>query len=95
MDTWRWRPGHVRRVAVHPGESSSGRCEQEVNINTSRNVLPRFQDGAVVDKRPVSKHICSQEFLDLIPGHAYILTVQSLSGKLSNRKMGTGRTGRG
>lgn len=47
----------------------------------------------MVDKRPVSKHACSQEFLDLIPGHAYILTVQSLSGTLTNRKMGTGRTG--
>lgn len=66
-----------------------------MTINTSRNVLPRLQDGAVVDKRPVSKHTCSQEFLDLIPGHAYFLTVQSLSGKLSNRKLGTGRTGTG
>lgn len=42
VDAWRWRPGHVRRVAVHPRESSSGRFHQDVNINTSRNVLPRF-----------------------------------------------------
>lgn len=48
----------------------------------------------MVDKRPVPKHECSLDFLDLIPGHAYSLTVQSLSGKLTNAKTGVGRTGR-
>lgn len=48
----------------------------------------------MVDTRPVPKHECSLDFLDLIPGHAYSLTVQSLSGKLRNGTTGTGRTGR-
>lgn len=46
-----------------------------------------------MDKRPVPKHTCSQEFLDLVPGHAYILTVQSVSGRLTNGSRGTGRAG--
>lgn len=48
----------------------------------------------MVDKRLVPKHQCSLDFLDLIPGHAYNLTVQSLSGGLTNGKTGAGRTGR-
>lgn len=57
-------------------------------------LLSPVQDGTVVDKRPVPKHQCSLDFLDLVPGHAYMLTVQSLSGKLTNESTGAGRTGR-
>lgn len=46
-----------------------------------------------MDKRLASKHTFSQEFLDLVPGHAYTLTVQSVSGTLTNGSSGTGRTG--
>uniref|UniRef100_A0A8C4DTQ1 protein-tyrosine-phosphatase n=1 Tax=Dicentrarchus labrax TaxID=13489 RepID=A0A8C4DTQ1_DICLA len=42
--------------------------------------------------RPVPKHVTSLDFLDLIPGNAYTLTVQSLSGKLFNTNTATGRT---
>ncbi|XP_076015968.1 receptor-type tyrosine-protein phosphatase beta [Genypterus blacodes] len=48
-------------------------------------------DG-VVETRPVPKHVSSLDFLDLIPGHAYTVTVQSLSGKLTNSNRVTGRT---
>ncbi|KAM8907881.1 receptor-type tyrosine-protein phosphatase beta isoform 2-T2 [Spinachia spinachia] len=49
-------------------------------------------DGVVIDTRPVPKHVSSLEFLDLTPGHAYSVTVQSLSGKLNNSKAASGRT---
>ncbi|XP_062299423.1 receptor-type tyrosine-protein phosphatase beta isoform X2 [Scomber scombrus] len=49
-------------------------------------------DGVVVENRLVPKHISSLEFLDLTPGHAYTITVQSQSGKLNNTKKVTGRT---
>uniref|UniRef100_A0A671WGJ5 protein-tyrosine-phosphatase n=1 Tax=Sparus aurata TaxID=8175 RepID=A0A671WGJ5_SPAAU len=42
--------------------------------------------------RPVPKHVSSLDFLNLIPGHAYTVTIQSLSGKLNNSNTATGRT---
>uniref|UniRef100_A0AAQ5YLU7 protein-tyrosine-phosphatase n=1 Tax=Amphiprion ocellaris TaxID=80972 RepID=A0AAQ5YLU7_AMPOC len=42
--------------------------------------------------RPVPKHVSSLDFMDLIPGHAYCITIQSLSGKLTNSNAATGRT---
>uniref|UniRef100_A0A8C4DQY1 protein-tyrosine-phosphatase n=1 Tax=Dicentrarchus labrax TaxID=13489 RepID=A0A8C4DQY1_DICLA len=50
------------------------------------------RDGAIIETRPVPKHVTSLDFLDLIPGNAYTLTVQSLSGKLFNTNTATGRT---
>lgn len=52
-----------------------------------------FQDGAVIETRPVPKHVSSLDFLNLVPGHAYTVTIQSLSGKLNNSNTATGRTG--
>lgn len=52
-----------------------------------------LQDGAVIETRPVPKHVTSLDFLDLIPGHMYTITVQSQSGKLSNANRASGRTG--
>lgn len=53
-----------------------------------------LQDGVKVGtRRLVPKHISSLEFLDLIPGHAYTITVQSKSGMLTNSNTATGRTG--
>ncbi|XP_068590186.1 receptor-type tyrosine-protein phosphatase beta [Cebidichthys violaceus] len=49
-------------------------------------------DGVVIETRPVPKHVSSLDFLDLTPGHAYTVTVQSLSGKLTNSNTATGRT---
>ncbi|CAJ1054300.1 receptor-type tyrosine-protein phosphatase beta-like [Xyrichtys novacula] len=49
-------------------------------------------DGAVVETRPVPKYVSSLDFLDLIPGNAYTITVESLSGKLTNSNKATGRT---
>ncbi|XP_030296412.1 receptor-type tyrosine-protein phosphatase beta [Sparus aurata] len=49
-------------------------------------------DGAVIETRPVPKHVSSLDFLNLIPGHAYTVTIQSLSGKLNNSNTATGRT---
>uniref|UniRef100_A0A3Q0RGW8 protein-tyrosine-phosphatase n=1 Tax=Amphilophus citrinellus TaxID=61819 RepID=A0A3Q0RGW8_AMPCI len=45
-----------------------------------------------VDTRPVPKHVTTLDFMELIPGHAYTITVQSLSGKLTNSNTATGRT---
>ncbi|XP_068162666.1 receptor-type tyrosine-protein phosphatase beta [Antennarius striatus] len=50
------------------------------------------QDGAVIETRPVPKHVSSLDFLNLVPGHSYTLTVQSVSGKLTNSEAVTGRT---
>ncbi|XP_069575306.1 LOW QUALITY PROTEIN: receptor-type tyrosine-protein phosphatase beta [Brachyistius frenatus] len=49
-------------------------------------------DKVIVETRPVPKHVSSLDFRDLIPGHAYSITVQSLSGKLTNSNTTTGRT---
>ncbi|KAM9335025.1 receptor-type tyrosine-protein phosphatase beta [Symphorus nematophorus] len=49
-------------------------------------------EGAVIETRPVPKHVVSLDFLDLIPGNAYTIIVQSLSGTLTNRNTATGRT---
>ncbi|XP_026182331.1 receptor-type tyrosine-protein phosphatase beta-like [Mastacembelus armatus] len=48
-------------------------------------------DGGVIET-PLPKHVSSLDFLDLVPGHAYTITVQSLSGKLTNSNTATGRT---
>ncbi|KAF1372106.1 hypothetical protein PFLUV_G00261460 [Perca fluviatilis] len=49
-------------------------------------------DGVIVETRPVPKHVSSLDFQDLTPGLAYTISVQSLSGKLTNRNTATGRT---
>ncbi|XP_023118290.2 receptor-type tyrosine-protein phosphatase beta [Amphiprion ocellaris] len=49
-------------------------------------------DFVVIETRPVPKHVSSLDFMDLIPGHAYCITIQSLSGKLTNSNAATGRT---
>ncbi|XP_015818255.3 receptor-type tyrosine-protein phosphatase beta [Nothobranchius furzeri] len=49
-------------------------------------------DGVDVDTRPVPKHVSSLDFSDLIPGHAYTVTIQSLSGTLTNSNTAAGRT---
>ncbi|XP_067345749.1 receptor-type tyrosine-protein phosphatase beta isoform X2 [Channa argus] len=48
--------------------------------------------GAVTDSRKVQKQVTSLNFLDLIPGQAYAITVESLSGKLNNSNTAVGRT---
>lgn len=53
-----------------------------------------FQKGAVVETRPVPKHVSTLDFMDLVPGDVYSLTVHSLSGKLNNSNTATGRTGK-
>lgn len=65
-------------------------------MNTTPTLRPLccLQDGTVVDRRPVPKQQCSLDFLDLVPGHAYSLAVQSLSGGLTNQSAVSGRTGR-
>ncbi|XP_020781984.1 receptor-type tyrosine-protein phosphatase beta isoform X1 [Boleophthalmus pectinirostris] len=40
-------------------------------------------ESDLIDRRPVLKHVSSREFVDLIPGQLYIVTVQSESGKLT------------
>nr|XP_046234726.1 receptor-type tyrosine-protein phosphatase beta isoform X2 [Scatophagus argus] len=49
-------------------------------------------NGVLLETRPVPKHVSSLDFLELVPGQAYTLTVQSLSGKLTNSNRATGRT---
>uniref|UniRef100_A0A3Q2EEM7 Fibronectin type-III domain-containing protein n=1 Tax=Cyprinodon variegatus TaxID=28743 RepID=A0A3Q2EEM7_CYPVA len=44
------------------------------------------------DTRVVPKHVSSLEFLDLNPGQAYIVTIQSQSGILTNSSTVSGRT---
>ncbi|XP_057710524.1 receptor-type tyrosine-protein phosphatase beta isoform X2 [Corythoichthys intestinalis] len=48
--------------------------------------------GVAADPRPVPKHVSSLDFPDLIPGHAYTVTVQSRSGELTNSVAAAGRT---
>ncbi|XP_072233128.1 receptor-type tyrosine-protein phosphatase beta [Leuresthes tenuis] len=48
-------------------------------------------DGVAIDTRAVPKHVSSLDFLDLIPGHAYTVTIQSMSGTLSNSNTAAGR----
>ncbi|XP_028305294.1 receptor-type tyrosine-protein phosphatase beta [Gouania willdenowi] len=50
------------------------------------------KDGVVVETRLVPKHVTRLEFLDLIPGDLYSITVQSLSGQLTNSIEAKGRT---
>lgn len=52
-----------------------------------------FQDGVSIDTRPVPKHISSLDFLDLIPGQAYRVSIQSQSGTLTNSNTASGRAG--
>lgn len=49
-------------------------------------------DGAILETRPVPKHVSSLDFLNLVPGQAYTMTIQSLSGQLTNTNTATGRT---
>ncbi|KAM9327847.1 receptor-type tyrosine-protein phosphatase beta [Pholidichthys leucotaenia] len=49
-------------------------------------------DGVAIETRPVPKHVSSLDFIDLVPGKSYTITVQSISGKLTNSNNATGRT---
>ncbi|XP_028255677.1 receptor-type tyrosine-protein phosphatase beta [Parambassis ranga] len=49
-------------------------------------------DRVIIETRPVPKHVSSLDFMDLIPGHTYTITIQSLSGALTNSNTATGRT---
>uniref|UniRef100_A0A3Q3VX91 protein-tyrosine-phosphatase n=1 Tax=Mola mola TaxID=94237 RepID=A0A3Q3VX91_MOLML len=55
-------------------------------------IISLSTDGAIIETRSVPKHVSSLDYLDMVPGHAYTLTVQSLSGKLTNNNTATGRT---
>ncbi|XP_008399067.1 receptor-type tyrosine-protein phosphatase beta isoform X2 [Poecilia reticulata] len=48
-------------------------------------------DGVPIDTRPVPKHVSSLDFLDLIPGQAYRVSIQSQSGTLTNSNTASGR----
>ncbi|KAM9771865.1 receptor-type tyrosine-protein phosphatase beta isoform 2-T2 [Syngnathus typhle] len=48
--------------------------------------------GDVAESRLVPEHVSSLDFLDLIPGQAYNITVQSRSGELTNSEAASGRT---
>uniref|UniRef100_A0A3B3TMT4 protein-tyrosine-phosphatase n=1 Tax=Poecilia latipinna TaxID=48699 RepID=A0A3B3TMT4_9TELE len=48
-------------------------------------------DGVSIDTRPVPKHVSSLDFLDLIPGQAYRVSIQSQSGMLTNSNTASGR----
>uniref|UniRef100_A0A3B3XXJ2 protein-tyrosine-phosphatase n=1 Tax=Poecilia mexicana TaxID=48701 RepID=A0A3B3XXJ2_9TELE len=50
-------------------------------------------DGVSIDTRPVPKHVSSLDFLDLIPGQAYRVSIQSQSGTLTNGNTASGRAG--
>uniref|UniRef100_A0A3Q3J0X5 protein-tyrosine-phosphatase n=1 Tax=Monopterus albus TaxID=43700 RepID=A0A3Q3J0X5_MONAL len=58
---------------------------------TQHFIISCLQDGAVVETRRVPKHVTSLDFLGLIPGHAYTITIQSLSGELINSNTATSR----
>uniref|UniRef100_A0A3Q2QMI8 protein-tyrosine-phosphatase n=1 Tax=Fundulus heteroclitus TaxID=8078 RepID=A0A3Q2QMI8_FUNHE len=49
-------------------------------------------DGVSIDTRPVPKHVSSLDYLDLNPGQAYAVTIQSHSGALTNSNTASGRT---
>lgn len=71
---------------IHEGHHT---WKMEADISVSR-----LQDGVTIDVRSVPKHVSSLEFIKLVPGHAYTVTVQSRSGKLTNNITATGRTGK-
>ncbi|XP_072310010.1 receptor-type tyrosine-protein phosphatase beta [Eucyclogobius newberryi] len=48
-------------------------------------------ESDLIDRRPVPKHVSSREFMDLIPGQLYTVTVQSESGKLTSNSTAHGR----
>ncbi|KAK7896767.1 hypothetical protein WMY93_022092 [Mugilogobius chulae] len=49
-----------------------------------------FTQSKLIDRRPVPKRVSSSEFVDLIPGQLYTITVQSESGKLSSNSTAQG-----
>ncbi|KAK2859223.1 hypothetical protein Q5P01_003843 [Channa striata] len=49
-------------------------------------------DGTIKESQKIPKHFTSLNFKGLIPGHAYTVTVQSLSGNLTNSNVAIGRT---
>ncbi|KAM9705755.1 receptor-type tyrosine-protein phosphatase beta isoform 1-T2 [Menidia menidia] len=53
--------------------------------------LASTSGGVPIDVRTVPKHISSLDFLDLTPGHAYTVTIQSVSGDLSSSRTASGR----
>uniref|UniRef100_A0A3P8P794 protein-tyrosine-phosphatase n=1 Tax=Astatotilapia calliptera TaxID=8154 RepID=A0A3P8P794_ASTCA len=55
-------------------------------------IVSLLTDGVIIDTRLVPKHVTTLDFLELTPGHLYTITVQSMSGKLSNSNTATGRT---
>ncbi|XP_035536285.1 receptor-type tyrosine-protein phosphatase beta-like [Morone saxatilis] len=81
------RPGLTDSAAGLLVSWTSGHGDLDMYI-----VSLSIRDGAIIETRPVPKHVTSLDFLDLIPGNAYTLTVQSLSGNRFNRNTATGRT---
>uniref|UniRef100_A0A3Q3J1B7 protein-tyrosine-phosphatase n=1 Tax=Monopterus albus TaxID=43700 RepID=A0A3Q3J1B7_MONAL len=81
-------PGRLYKIVVSTFSGSNQRA-QFIEGRTGRTA-----DGAVVETRRVPKHVTSLDFLGLIPGHAYTITIQSLSGELINSNTATSRTGK-
>ncbi|XP_008295253.1 receptor-type tyrosine-protein phosphatase beta [Stegastes partitus] len=81
------QPGHMDSVGGLVVSWTPGDGDLDMYI-----VSLSTPDGAAIETRPVPKHVSSLDFLDLIPGHAYSITVQSLSGMLTNSNTATGRT---
>ncbi|KAM9846095.1 receptor-type tyrosine-protein phosphatase beta [Aulostomus maculatus] len=88
-------PSAVRNLHLGPMDSVGGLVatwmpgEGDLDMY---NISLSAADGMVVKTRQVPKHVSSLDFPDLIPGHAYTITVQSLSGKLTSSNTAIGRT---
>ncbi|XP_029968954.1 receptor-type tyrosine-protein phosphatase beta [Salarias fasciatus] len=95
----RTAPSTVRNLHMEP---QPGLTESSAGLRVSWTpgdgdldlyvVSLKTPDDVVMETRPVPKHVTALDFMDLIPGHAYSITVQSLSGKLTNNVTASGRT---
>ncbi|XP_011489637.1 receptor-type tyrosine-protein phosphatase beta isoform X1 [Oryzias latipes] len=81
------QPGRSDSVAGLLVSWTPGGGDLDVYLVTLSN-----QDGASIDIRPVPKYVSTLDYLELIPGQVYSVTVQSRSGKLTNDSSRSGRT---
>uniref|UniRef100_A0A3B3V3C4 protein-tyrosine-phosphatase n=1 Tax=Poecilia latipinna TaxID=48699 RepID=A0A3B3V3C4_9TELE len=80
------------RLIPQPGRTDSG-AGLLFSWTPGHGDLDLYKDGVSIDTRPVPKHVSSLDFLDLIPGQAYRVSIQSQSGMLTNSNTASGRAG--
>lgn len=88
------RPVHSLNLTAGPGNGGLTVSWSSDQGDLDFYTVMLFKGTHMQDVRNVPKHITQKEFHNLVPGQLYSVTVQSVSGTLTNNRTTSGRTGK-